>query len=56
MITPCDFHFSGLSSEKKGIVVAGVCIVTVATAGWASWGFIIWGKLLKLDEIIVTKS
>jgi len=34
--------FQKLSSEKKGIIVAAVCIVTIATAGWASWGFIVW--------------
>jgi hypothetical protein len=31
-------------------MIGVICIVTVATAGLASWGFITWGKFLKIFD------
>ncbi|ODN04838.1 hypothetical protein Ocin01_01834 [Orchesella cincta] len=31
-----------LPTVVKGITIAGITVISVATAGWASWGFIIW--------------
>lgn len=44
-------HFTLLPAVTKAVIVGTISAIYIATAGWASWGFIMWSKLICQCDI-----